>query len=342
MDSLASTAIYLASSLTAGPAPATPPVAIVPTVIVAPAMGPVMGPVMGDVEVSPADSRAEANPFAAARARGGKSLSEAIADVVRRDAVEGSSIDAGTGLSLDPERPQDDESLSDDITAAHDARIAFIRQRMDELRPRGAPAAPRLEQLNAKLRLAMAARCLAVAREASEHLLRHADSAAAGACLPAPLAVAADAAPARRRPGHDRSRPPSAHHRTAVDMAGASVPPPPPGATAATSGRPSSKGVASKGVASNRRGPSRRVSAGDPASASALASTSTIHPMRGATRHPADVAGASDRARRLLATARHLLEDASHHSHSDVRLAGLLHWQGSDTWSLADCARSTA
>ena len=195
----------------------------------------------------------------------------------------------------------------------------------------------------------MAARCLAVAREASEHLLGHADPAATGACLPAPLAVAADAAPVRPRPGHDRSRPSSAHHRTTVDMAGASVPPPSHGATAATSGRPSSKSVASKGVArksvaSNRHGPSRRVSAGVPASASALASTSTIHPMRGATRHPADGAGAgaSDRAHRLLATARHLLEDASHHSHSDVRLAGLLHWQGSDTWSLADCAKSTA
>ena len=51
---------------------------------------------------------------------------------------------------------------------------------------------------------------------------------------------------------------------------------------------------------------------------------------------------ASDHARRLLAAARRLLEDgADHHPRPDIKLAGLLHWEGSDTWSLANYPRST-
>ena len=329
MTSLASTAIYLASSLTAGPIPAPTPVAIVPTVMIV--------PVMDDIETRPVDSRVEANPFAAARARGGMSLSEAIADVVRRDALKDSLIDAGMGISLYPERQSQDDSLSEDITAAHDARIGFIRQRMDALRLDGASAGPLLEQLNAKLRLAVAARCLAVAREASEHLITLSDSPASRACLSAPRAMAINAAQVRSRPGYDRPRPSSANHQTAVDIAVASVNALLPHVTTAASGRPLGKSkLYIHGEAAHR------VSTEAPASISALASAATIHPAWKITQPSENVprASASDRARRLLASARHLLED-SHQQNSDIRLTGLLHWKGSETWSLTEYGHST-
>lgn len=347
MDSLASTAIYLAS-LTTAQAPSTIP--SVPTVSVtfaAPAT-------RQAVELRLADTVVVANPFTAARSRGGKSLSEAIAAEVKRDAVERSAFDGDTA-SFDPERDLRDDSLSEDVTAAHDARIDFIRRRMDELRLEDATSAPMLRKLSTKLAFAMAAHRLAVARNAIGYLPANCDPGSDG-CRTAPIAIATNAFTDHQGSGHARAhRSAVSRHKATTAVVVATARPLPMGAAFDTGRRSLSPGV--RRVADIHRersyrvpGPTHReVASGGPAHHRGVDRLTAQEATR---RGVADAAhaDASDHARRLLATARRLLE--SGHPHPDtkmaetgragVKLAGLLNWDGSETWSLANYPRHAA
>lgn len=340
MDGLASTAIYLASSLTTAHAPRT--VVAMPTITVS-----ISTPTAaGDIKAPSTDVLVSVNPFASARSRGGKSLSVVIADEVRRDALDHPADDTETALSLDPERSHgEDQSLSEDVTAAHDARIDFIRRRMDALRLEGPSAASMLDRLSTKLHMAMAARRLAVAREAIGQLPSDCPPELdVDACRPAPVAVAANAVTDHRGSRHAQLRRSSAsHHKTPATMLAASVLSSPSDKAAPIDGRPF--GVGTRHMAGIHRDPARRTpdhldqETGRPSESVLLAARKAV---RHGSMQSAAEEDASDRARRLLAAARRLLEDgAGHHPRPDIKLAGLLHWEGSDTWSLANYPRST-
>ncbi len=335
MDGLTSTAIYLASSLTTAQAPHM--VVAMPTITVT-----ISTPTAaGDIK-PPIDVLVSVNPFAAARSRGGKSLSVVIADEVRRDALDHPTDDRETASSLDPERSHgEDQSLSEDVTAAHDARIDFIRQRMDALRLEGTSAAPMLDRLGTKLHMAMAARRLAVAREAIGQLpIDCSLELDVDACRPAPVAVAANAATGHLGSRYAQLRRSSAsHHKTSTTMLAASIPSSSSDKVGSkTAGRPFGVGV--RHTADIHRDPAHRTPDhfGRPSESMLLAAWKAARhdPVQSAT------GDASDHARRLLAAARRLLEDGTdHRPRPDIKLAGLLHWEGSETWSLAAYPRST-
>lgn len=313
MDGLASTAIYLASSLTIAPH-TTYPVRNVVVTLSAPILRAETASATVDL----------VNPFAVARAHGGKSLDEAIAQEVARDAVDRPASDDDAGFAPYPER-DDDQSLSKDVAAAHEARIAVIRRKMDELRLEGASKTASLVRLGVKLRLATAAKRLAVAREAIDHLPAYCGPLDSDACDAAPVAVAMPRHQASRR-GRPRPLPIGYHHEPA-GMSMATLRPPP-----------------DRVAGTYRATVPDRLHAG--AAARRAVGGSLPHPAaqalarRGSGRAAGD---ASAHVRRLLATARHLLEDGTvHPPHVGVELAGLLHWDGSETWSLADYPRSTA
>ena len=338
MDSLASTAIYLASSLTIAHAPRTVDSAPTATVI--------SRPIAREGKAASADILVNVNPFALARSRGGKSLSEAIADEVRRDALDSSAGNAETTLLLDSERDDvRDRSLTEDVAATHDARIDFITRRMEELRLKGPSAAPLLSRLDIKLHMAIAARRLAVAREAIGNLpVDCAPGVDFDACRSAPIAVAANTVTDHRRARHTQPRRSGVSHHTASATTLAASVLSSPSNKAASGATERHFGVDTRHMPDIHRDPARwtpdRLD-----QETARPSASVLLAARKATRHGSAegaTGDASDHARRLLAAARRLLEnDAASLIQPDIKLAGLLHWEGSETWSLANYPRST-
>ena len=149
MGGLASGAIYLASSLAAGPPPA---VAIDPAPIEAIAAEPQSTVERGYVIVDLPRRADDLSP-------GGLLMGAAIGVEVRREA-EGGQL--GETIVED----QDDAgALNASVLALHDQRIGVLRGRIDELREERAGAGV-ISELGAKLRRAEAARHLAVARVA--------------------------------------------------------------------------------------------------------------------------------------------------------------------------------
>uniref|UniRef100_UPI00157756D4 hypothetical protein n=1 Tax=Sphingomonas bacterium TaxID=1895847 RepID=UPI00157756D4 len=293
MESLASTAIYLASSLTVAQVPGATPPAKIFVVTTSTGLPPTQ-----EVRAGLADVVVMTNPFTSARNAGRKSLDEAIIDEVRRDALDQPSGAARMDPSSDPDRDDLDKSLSKDITAAHDARIDFIERRMDELRLQGVSAAPLVDRLGVKLRLAMAARRLALAREAIVQLPAGCDL-SPDACRPIPIAVAASTVTDHRGYGHVRPRSSAPHRqgpaRILVDASVAAAPSP-SNAVIVTIGAAAGRGV--KRVADSHS--SHRASGGS----DRLAGSAIHLALAQGTRHrPTDgTVHGSDRARRLLAT----------------------------------------
>jgi hypothetical protein len=220
----------------------------------------------------------------AARPRTMRSLSEFIADEVRRDAAARVGVDAGGDdqPAADPDLddpPKPAADLNSAVIAAHDERIACL-QRQIAIHVTDGGSKTQVGFLLARLHRAQAARRVAA--------LRSGVASPPDAAQPSLALAAAKPAP----------------HRLAA------------GATA-------------------------RVGAGAlPRSAGVLVaatpgSTASPNPHRTET---------SRHVRRLLATARQALEGADPVAGSaaparPISLAGLMQWEGSDTWSLADCPR---
>lgn len=221
--------------------------------------------------------------------------------------------------------PSPDEGLDAAVTAEHDTRIGVLRQRVEELRQQGA-SATLIDGLNVRLRRAVAARSLAAARQAIGRL--PATCQVASSC-PTP-SVERVAAIDDRDVGHPGSRR-MLPLRTA--RAGGSI------KRALPFKGPAAVRVARLRPVSPVRHPRSELAAWFP---NRVAVAALGAPMRARTPHraaPASDDGASTRARQLLATARRLLEpDAD--ARAAPRLAGLIYWRGSETWSLTDCPRA--
>lgn len=238
------------------------------------------------------------------------SLDEAIAQEVARDAVTHSSAGLTIADSLADGRA--DGALNEAVIAAHDARIAMLRQRIDATTADGAAGRIELAALQLRLHRAEAARRIALARagdntpaEAPQDVTAHVTTSTVE------TQAVRVSAPAKPHPGV--SRPPSPRTPAVRRIA---VPVHPRSAHATSALR--------------------------------VASTSNLLADHGAgaTLHHVPVgpetADAAGHVRRLLAAARRVLEaDAAVHP-PHVALAGLMHWEGSETWSLADCAKRVA
>lgn len=138
MGGIASAAITIASTVSAG-GPAT----IDPPAIILPAAPPPARPYVIIDLPRPAGDR----------------MAAAVSDVVRLDA------DGGLVVEAPPPAPADVDA---EVIAAHESRIAAIRERIDTVREApGRTAAPQLADLTARLHRAEAARKLALTRQAS-------------------------------------------------------------------------------------------------------------------------------------------------------------------------------
>lgn len=351
MESIASTVLYMASSLTPVQASGTIPVVqTVRTNFATPATRQAVAP-------KAADSATVDNSLIESRSRGGKSLSEAIAAEIRRDAVERPASEWETvPLNLAP--GSDDGSLSGDVMAEHDARIAFIRRRIDEIRLEGASSASMLRTLNNKLHLAIAAQRLAVARNAIADLQVVCRSVSgADGCKSAPIAIVTSAVMNRQRFKNPRLyRSMASYHKDPLAAVAARAHPLPMGVETDASIR--SLGLNAGHLTHNHREPSHRardqshgeIAFGGLVPHSAIGRSTVHSPNRRAGLDDAGVE-TSVQVRRLLAIARHLLDTDDNRSSNvetsdvkktEIKLGGLLHWNGSDTWSLANYTRGAA
>lgn len=156
MGGLASSAVYLATSLASGPPPLVPPDPIPAAIEAASAPAP-RGYVIIDLP------RSETVPV----------LGSVVADAVRLTVERPAS-------AISP-RPEPDTGIETEVIASHEQRIGVLRAHIDALRRDKAEAAV-LAGLDVRLKRAEAARKLAVARAA---LARCAD-----ACGPQPVLAA--------------------------------------------------------------------------------------------------------------------------------------------------------
>lgn len=342
MDGLAPTVIYLASSLTIAPAPglAVPAPTLTVAFTVARRYDDDRGraawadttarlaiPVRAPLPVRASSFSAVYGPILDRRAASFGEPSGDEARRVARDPLEGEAEPA-TSASTDAD-------LDAEVTAEHDARIGMITQRIEALRLQGEATSPLIARLHARLRLAVAARGLALARQAVARLSGDCPSAKPAPC---PSAFALADAIGRRGLVDPQVGRLSPHRATLAWTTPANR------HLAATknslTARPVETGVRHE-VASRRdlaawSGRSDHGlghlswSARDPAVA--------VRPAA-AVRTPAD---ALIGARRLLATARQLLEPQANHVSHETKLNGLVYWDGSESWSLKNYPRSAA
>ena len=150
MGGLASNVVYIASSLAAGNQPITASPALPAiTISTPPAEGSARGYVILDVPKFDG-------------AAGTRSLSDAIAEEMKRYSLPPGARDLPPGGSLSTDPPED---LDNAVVASHEARIAAIKDRIETLRTgKDAAAGAQLRDLATRLKRAEAARKLAAAR----------------------------------------------------------------------------------------------------------------------------------------------------------------------------------
>ena len=209
MGGLASSAVYLATSLANGPPPLVPP-----------------DPAPVTIETRAAASAPRAYVIVdLPRSDGVRLLGMVVADTVR--------LEPEPSMEVVARPPPPDIRIDADVIASHDQRIGVIRERIDTLRQERAEQAI-LAALQARLRRAEAARQLAVARVALAQCT--------GPCA-SPPAAAARTSPAMAATAPVRSRPQSPRRPATGSVRAASIPMPvaaaAPLATAAVDASPS-------------------------------------------------------------------------------------------------------
>lgn len=344
MGGITTNVIYIASSLAAGGQPATTPVDKSPTLTVTvsatnpgelPTPSAPRGYVIFDL---PKPSGATSAPL----------LGDVIADEMKRSredyARSAPVLDTPTQRDFSvggvPAVSEPGE-LNDAVVAAHDARIALLRERIDSLKTAG-NAAPdtQLRDLAVRLKRAEAARKLAMARIALGEKPRDCDP--RGGLLPCnddPPQTALDTAPRRAATkqiapaGRTQlaSKPRLAEpHRTRVRRTVM---------TARIAQPPQRAGIHRLPPATTRsvRYFTESTTRGITIRRAAFAKRAT--PAARAALQP-HVAERLDRARHLLTVARRSLAATGDDRHyASPRLASLWQWPGSDNWSLASYPR---
>lgn len=245
----------------------------------------------------------------AARPRADRSLSDLVAQELRRDAMVAAAATASTGPEKRDAAPAG--SMTDDdggdetvdvnraVIAMHDERIARLKHQIAAFVVEGRAVA-QIGFLRARLQRAEAARRVAAVRSG------------------------VDGAPGKRSDRVTASTAPSGAGRPTLY----------PHAT-------------SRSSAAVREGVTKAARYVPAWSAPATGAAERVVDLDRADRH---LTATTHHIRRLLATARQALSakdvaDAAGgrvHSAAPVRMAGLLRWEGSENWSLADCAGSRA
>ena len=337
MGGIGSNVVYITTTLVAGNQPAIAPTDQASAITVA------------APKTRPNEPRARGYVILDVPKPGGAvgALGDAIAEGLRRsrDEYARARPEAGTLTQQDfsvgggPAISEAGE-LDGAVVAAHEARIAVLRERIDSLKAGSGPAATQFPDLSIRLKRAEAARKLAVARMALGEPPRDCDPRSlVSPCGDVPKAAAAleSLSP---RPLAVRQRPPIAARPQLVVSRGAK---------------------ARRSITADRIAGPSRIGMSDhpplPAAAHAPGTNMRLAPLRGVghariatSASPAVRAaiepGAANRlgrARHLLTVARSSLEGAGgERRYAPIRLAGLWQWVGSDTWSLADYARRNA
>ena len=306
MGVVASTALYLGSSLTVvGAAPEMPAESRPPSPTT-----PLAGSAGGWMAEHGLTPTIVVLP-SAARPRSLRSIRELVAEEVRRDTVAlagtGGSVAGGTTIA-EPDDGTADVNAA--VIAAHDERITYLRRQIADFVADGR-AAPQIGFLQARLRRAQAARHIATTRSGM----------AEGLGEPGPaIEIAAVLRAPRVRSLHTSSGADAALPRPIVARLAASRSRQVAGAPIRT------VSLQREDRAFGRAVPHASVHGHAPVHASVQS------------------ADASHHVRRLLAAARRALEAGDGAStpaaSTPVRLAGLMQWEGSDRWSLIDCPTS--